>query len=225
MKLVIVIPAYNEARVIKQVARSVLDVGYADILVVDDGSDDDTAGEAEKAGAVVIRHRLNRGKGAAAKTGIEAALGIGADVIVIMDGDGQHDSGDIRNLVAPIIRGESDVVFGVRPFSNSGMPRSRVLFNRFGNVVTSVFAGIRVSDSQSGLRAFSRRAALLIDTVADQYEYETEVIREIARHRLQFTEVPITVRYTEYSLGKAHGQSVTNGARTLYRMFWNRLSL
>lgn len=225
MKTVIVIPAYNEGRVINRVVHDVLNAGYSHVVVVDDGSADDTAAQAAEAGAKVVTHRLNRGKGVAATTGIEAACTIGADIIVTMDGDGQHEAGDIKNLIAPILRGEYDVVFGVRPFTNSDMPKTRIMFNQVGNLITSTLTGIYVSDSQSGLRAFSRRAAEMIETVASQYEYETEVIREIAYYNLPFTEVPIAARYTAYSMNKGHGQGITSGARTLYRMFWNRLSL
>lgn len=225
MKPIIVIPAYNEARIIGHVVQSVRNAGYPDVIVVDDGSNDNTMSESEVAGAHVLSHCLNRGKGVAAKTGIEAALGMGCDIVVVMDGDGQHDAANIAEVIAPISRNECEVVFGVRPFDTADMPKSRIVFNHLGNLVTSVYAGAWISDSQSGFRAFSRRAADMIDTVASQYEYETEVIREIVRHKLSFVEVPITVRYTEYSMRKEHGQGITSGARTMYRMIWNRLSL
>jgi len=214
----IVIPAYNEEQVISEVLRGLRDAGYANIIVVDDGSTDNTCLSARNAGAtIVLQHFLNRGKGAAAKTGIEAAKRRGADTIITMDGDGQHNPADITRMLRLLDEGW-EVVLGSRLKDPRGMPRWKVLANVAGNLFTWALYGLWVTDSQSGFRAYSRKAFDLIDTKTDRYEYDSEVIREIRRHHLRFIEIPIAVIYTEYSMGKANKQGLKNGLKTLFRM-------
>jgi glycosyltransferase involved in cell wall biosynthesis len=221
-KIFVVVPAFNEAGVIADVIREVRAAGDYDIVVVDDGSKDDTYAQAASCpGVVAVRHKINRGKGAATKTGIVAANKLGADIVVTIDGDGQHDPLDIENLIQPIRGGECEVVLGVRRKKKGEMPLLKIIANKIGNLVTWLFYGIHVSDSQSGFRAYSRYAAGIIDTKADKYEYDSKVIREINNNRLSFKEVPIRVRYTEYSMGKAQKQGFINGIRTLSRMVWD----
>lgn len=221
----IVIPTYNEATVIQDVIREIQTAGYRHIVIVDDGSTDSTSEKARAMpGVVVVRHRLNRGKGAATKTGIEAAKMLGAGIIVTMDGDGQHNPKDIAELIKPIQDNRYDVVLGTRLKDPRGMPWHKVLANWIGNAVTWYFYGLWVSDSQSGFRAYSRHASELINTKTDRYEYDSEVIREIYLYRLKYKEVPIEVRYTDYSKGKIHKQSFTNGLKTLYKIIWHLIS-
>jgi glycosyltransferase involved in cell wall biosynthesis len=219
-KIIIALPAYNEASVLPEVIAEINSAGYSHIVIVDDGSRDDTFTVAKRAGVVALKHRLNRGKGAATKTAIEAAKLLGAEIIVTMDSDGQHNPGDIKALITPIVRGEADVVLGTRLMDPQGMPWHKILANWTGNVVTWCFYGLWVTDSQSGFRAYSHKAASLINTKSDRYDYESEVIREIRLHGLPFIEIPIEVRYTEYSMGKLERQSFINGIKTLGRMLW-----
>ncbi len=220
----IVIPAFQEEKKIGQVVQDVLKSGYRNIVVVDDGSKDATGLVAREAGAYVVQHRLNRGKGAATRTGIEAAMRFGASIVVTIDGDGQHFPSDISALIEPIVRGECDVTLGYRPFSTSSMPWHKITHNFIANGVTALYAGIHVKDSQSGLRAYSYEACQLLDTKSDTYEYESEVIQLIAFHKLRFKEVPVSVAYTEYSKNKLQKQNITNGIKTVYKMIFNRLS-
>ncbi len=219
----IIIPAYNEASVIADVISDVRNAGYANILVIDDGSKDTTYDTAKKTGIVALKHRINRGKGAATKTGIEAAKLMGADIIVTMDGDGQHNPDDIARLIEPIKRNHCDVVLGSRLKNPEGMPWYKILHNHIGNAIVWFLYGLWVSDSQSGFRAYSRHAAEVINTKTDRYEYDSEVIREIYKYKLKFKEIPIEVRYTEYSMGKATKQSLANGIKTVYRMLFHML--
>jgi glycosyltransferase involved in cell wall biosynthesis len=219
-KIFIVIPAYNEEKVIVSVLEEIRKVGFENIIVVDDGSSDGTFEKArEFLGKNAFRHKINRGKGAATKTGIEAAKILGAEIIVTMDGDGQHDPSDIQKLIAPILSKKFDVVLGTRLKNPAGMPWHKILANKIGNFFTWYLFGLWVTDSQSGFRAYSKKAADLINTKADRYEYDSEVIREIYKYKLGFTEVPITVRYTDYSMGKFQKQNLSNGFKTLYKMF------
>lgn len=222
-KIYIVIPAFNEEKVVGQVVREVKKAGYDKIILVDDGSSDRTVKEAESAGATVLRHKINRGKGAAVKTGIEAAKLFNADVAVTMDGDGQHNPVEIDRLISKISQ-DFDVVLGSRLLNRKEMPTLRVIYNFLGNLFTWYLHGLWVTDSQSGFRAYSRKALDLIDTRSDRYEYDSEIIREIYRHKLKFTEVPVSVRYTKYSMGKTEKQSFLNGLKTVARMIWNLLS-
>ena len=225
MKTIIVIPAYNEAEVIQSVITEIRSAGYANIIVVDDGSTDDTRKKAaELIGKNALRHKLNRGKGGATKTGIEAAKILGADIIVTVDGDGQHDPKDIKKLIAPILKCTADVVLGTRLIDPTGMPLHKVVANHIGNFFTWYLFGLWVTDSQSGFRAYSRRAADLINTKADRYEYDSEVIREIYIYKLKYVEIPISVRYTDYSMGKVQKQGFINGLKTLYKMIWNLIT-
>lgn len=220
-KIFIVIPAFNESVVIKDVIAEVNSAGYENIIVVDDGSSDNTFQKASEIQKIIaLRHKINRGKGAATKTGIEAAKLLGAEIIVTMDGDGQHDPGDISKLVEPILEGKCDVVLGTRLKDPAGMPWYKIAQNKFGNLVTWYLFGLYVTDSQSGFRAYSRHAAEVVNTRGDRYEYDSEVLREIYIYKLKFKEVPIKVRYTEYSMGKLQKQGLVNGIKTFYRMVW-----
>ena len=221
----IVIPAYNEAGKIVEVIAEVRSAGYHNIIVVDDGSHDQTYGNAKNAGALCLRHKLNRGKGAATKTGIEAAKLQQADIIVTMDGDGQHGATDIAKLIKPLKLKKFDVVLGSRPLNTPAMPWYKKMQNNVANILTRGLTGIWVADSQSGMRAYHSTAFNLINTRADRYDYETEVIREIATYKLRFAEIPIKVSYTPYSQGKITKQNLINGFKTLYRLFWNRIGL
>lgn len=223
MHICIVIPVYNEATVIPEVVDELKQAGNYTIIIVDDGSNDSSFAVAKELDVVAIRHKINRGKGAAVKTGIEAAKRLHADIVITMDGDGQHDPLDIGALVNPIIEQGCDVVLGTRIMNYKGMPFIKIIANKVGNIITGLFYGIFVSDSQSGFRAFSQYAVQVIDTKADKYEYDSKVIREMKNNRLNFVEVPIQVRYTEYSVGKKHKQGFVNGIKTLGRMVWDKL--
>jgi glycosyltransferase involved in cell wall biosynthesis len=224
-KIFIVIPAFNEEVIIKKVIEDIKKEGYENIIVVDDGSKDWTLDKAKEIERVtVLRHKINRGKGAATKTGIEAAKLLGASIVVTMDGDGQHDPNDIKKLVNPIIEKKSEVVLGTRLKNPQGMPFYKRIQNHIANLVTWYLFGLWVTDSQSGFRAYSRKAADMINTRYDRYEYDSEIIREIYLHKLKYKEVSIAVRYTEYSMSKEHGQGIINGFKTLYKMFWRLMN-
>lgn len=217
-KIYVIIPAYNEGTVIRDVIKEVKVSGYQNIIVVDDGSADDTHAQAAKEeGVVSLKHFLNRGKGAAVKTGIEAAKTLEADAVVTIDGDGQHNPSDIAKMLKLIQQG-NDVVLGSRLQNPKGMPIWKIAANHFGNFCTWAIYGLWVTDSQSGFRAYSKKAISVIDTKTDRYEYDSEVIREIYRNKLKFIETPIEVRYTDYSMSKVHKMNLKNGFKTLIKM-------
>lgn len=215
--VVIVVPAYNEEPVIQSVIQKIQKAGFRKIIVVDDGSTDGTGGIAKKAKALVITHILNRGKGAAIRTGIEAAKFLNASIVITMDGDGQHNSREIDFFIKKIQKGYS-VVLGSRFLGKNIMPFRKRVYNYIGNIFTWILFGLWVTDSQSGFRAFSAQACRVIDTNYERYEYDSEVIQEIRRHQLSYCEVPITVQYSSYSQEKENKQSFTNGLQTIFKM-------
>lgn len=222
-QLFIVIPAYNEEKTVGDVVRQIIPhTSYLlpHVIVVDDGSSDRTAAVAREAGAMVLQHPINRGLGAALSTGIAGALRImNQGIVVTLDADGQHDPAELPRLVEPILTGKAEVVIGTRfkiKDLRLKMPRQRVAANWCGNVATWLLFGIWVSDSQSGFRAFSAEAVAALQLRTSTMEVSSEIIREIARLKFRLVEVPITVRYTAYSLSK--GQGFLRGLETLWKL-------
>jgi UDP-N-acetylglucosamine---dolichyl-phosphate N-acetylglucosaminyltransferase len=214
----ILIPAYLEEPSIKTVIEDLRNCGYHNIIAIDDGSTDQTYDEALKCdGVYIARHLINRGKGAAIRTGIEIAKKLKAQSVVTFDADGQHDPDDIKKLLEILEKGY-DVALGVRSFDPTRMPRSKIIANTIANIVTWLLFGVHTSDSQSGLRAYNRRALDLIDTKADRYSYEPEVLKEIKRHNLSYQEVSINTIYTRHSSSKSERQGFITGLKTLFKL-------
>jgi UDP-N-acetylglucosamine---dolichyl-phosphate N-acetylglucosaminyltransferase len=217
MKTVIIIPAYNEEKNIKTIVNSCQVLGYNDIMVVDDGSTDNTARIACEAGATVLSHVINRGVGAATQTGLRAAQLLDADVAVTIDADDQHKPQDIKNLINTLVTKGSDIVIGSRFLNHeNSVPVVRRLFNRIANIITFFLAGVMLTDSQSGLKAFSRRALATIRISSNGFEFSSEIIREAQYYHLSIIEVPASVVYTPYSLSK--GQNLSTGLTTIFRL-------
>lgn len=220
MKLSIVIPTHNEAAKIARVLQGLLNLEipgiHKEIIVVNDGSADRTAEIARSKGVAVVSHLINRGLGGALGTGIEAALRDNADLVVTFDADGQHSAKEIPAVIKPILMKQADVVIGSRMLRGAGMPLARRIANRVANLLTWLLLGIRTTDSQSGLRAFSRFAAKQIRITSNNYEVSSEICGEIRRHRLRLAEVPIRPIYTDYSLSK--GQGLLPGVKTFLRL-------
>ncbi len=218
-RIYIVIPAYNEEKSIGNVIASLKKEGYKNIIVVNDGSKDKTSKIAKSKGVLVLDHIINRGLGGALNTGISAALKLGAEIIVTFDADGQHDVSDIESVVKPIIDGKADFVIGSR-FLRKQKLNFHLMIRRFGikilNLITYALFNIHTTDSQSGLRALSRKAASKIRITANRMEVSSEFFREIKKNKLRLKEVPIKTIYTDYSIRK--GQSTLNGFRIIMRL-------
>jgi glycosyltransferase involved in cell wall biosynthesis len=226
--LFLIVPAFNEARVIRHTLCSLpprfTGVDSATIVVVDDGSSDATADEVMASGdprVVLLRHGINRGLGGALGTGLAYARQHGADFVITFDADGQHAPEDIEGVLAPLVAGKADAVIGSRLLDPKGMPWYRVVGNWGLNVFTFLIFGMWTTDSQSGLRGFSRAAVEQIDIRMDRMEVSSEFIKEIRRCRLPFSEVPIRAIYSDYSLAK--GQRSVNGFNILLRLVLHRL--
>lgn len=220
MKTVAVIPAYREAgRIGKTVAAVVPYVGC--VVVVDDGSPDTTASEAREAGAHVLRHCINRGQGAALRTGTIAAIRLGAETVLHVDADGQHDPASIPALLRPLHEKRSDVVFGSRFLGSDpeGMPWTRGFLLRAARVFNTFIVGVprRVTDPQSGYRAFTAQASAQIIFRQDRMAHCSEILRLVTRSSLRWQEVPVQVRYSADSLRK--GQKPWNAFRIVWELF------
>ena len=217
----VVIPAFNEAPAIAEVVRNVR-AFYPNVVVVDDGSTDATFEQAGASATYTLRHVVNRGQGAALQTGITFALRQGARFVVSFDADGQHEPADIAALIAPIHRGECDITLGSRFLESScEMPTTRRILLRLGVLFTRIVSGVAVTDTHNGLRAFSRRAAERIDITLDRMAHASELIDQVKRTGLVFREVPVRIRYTEYSLAK--GQSARGAVRILVHYLFGRM--
>ncbi len=190
------------------------------VVVVDDGSADDTAEAARGAGATVLRHILNLGQGAALQTGIDFAVAEGAERIVTFDADGQHDPADIPALLAALDAG-ADVALGSRFLgAMEGVSRPRALLLRIAVAVSNTISGVHFSDAHCGLRALRASVAPALRITQERMAHASELLRNIRTQRLRVVEVPITVRYTAYSRSK--GQGVLQGLRILFDYFLRR---
>lgn len=216
----VVIAAYNEASKIGEVLDGVRQ--YVDLLVVvDDGSGDDSSGVALRHGAHVLRHRVNLGQGAALQTGITYALQKGANAVVTFDADGQHDPKDIPSMLSAIEAGV-DVALGSRFIgSTENLPLARRLVLRAAVVFTRLTTGLRLTDAHNGFRALSARAAQVIKIRQNRMAHASEILEQIAQNKLRYVEVPVSIRYTAYSLAK--GQRLSGGFDILIDLLKGRL--
>jgi glycosyltransferase involved in cell wall biosynthesis len=212
------IPAYNEQRFIGSVVLQTLQ--YADtVIVVDDGSTDDTAQIAKAAGAQVVRHPHNQGKGIALNTGFSAARALDPQVVVTLDADGQHLPEEITRVVAPVLEDRADIVVGSRYLeSKSKVPLHRVWGHKAFNLVNNLASGVSLSDSQSGFRAFSPSALRAISFRSNGFTVESEMQFLAQKHALRLSDIPITIQYHDKPKRPASVRSIlTDLTRTQRR--------
>jgi len=219
----IVIAAFNEEDVIGQVVGDV-QAHWPNVVVVDDGSSDGTFEAARSAARHVLRHVVNRGQGASLQTGIEYALQQGAEYIVTFDADGQHRPEDIARLIQPIAEGRCAITLGSRFLGRRAvnLPWTRRCMLRLGVWFTRLVNRMPVTDAHNGLRCFSQEAAQRITITADRMAHASELIDLIRLTHLPFEEVPVEIRYTDYSLGK--GQSSGAALRIVFHYVMSRIS-
>ncbi len=213
-----VIPAYNEEMHILQVIEKTKRyLAPERIIVVDDGSKDSTRKEAQKAGVIALKHQVNLGKGAALKTGCDFAIKKGAEAIIVLDSDTQHDPKDIPNFEKALK--EADIVFGVRE-KKQDMP----FILKFGNwaidtTIKTLF-GVNLKDTQSGYRAFTRETYKKIRWTASDYSVESEMIALVGKHHIKFKQIPIETIYVD----RYKGTNVLDGLSIVMKIIWMKLT-
>jgi glycosyltransferase involved in cell wall biosynthesis len=226
LRVCVVLPAYNEATVIRDVIKSIRTAlkktSYEyEVVVVNDGSKDATTTEALAGGAKVIEHILNTGAGGATATGLSYANQSNFDYAVTMDSDGQHLPKDVIKGIEHAHKTNTDLSIGSRLIDNKGMSRVKVLGNKGLSYITYVLFGINVTDSQSGLRVFSKKALSTLRWKTSGYEFCSEMLWRASQLNLAIDEYAITAVYTEYS--KAKGQNNWNAINIVKSLVRRRL--
>jgi UDP-N-acetylglucosamine---dolichyl-phosphate N-acetylglucosaminyltransferase len=191
----VLIPAFNEGEYIAEVVKGILKI-VSRVLVVDDGSADQTVPVSRAAGAEVICHTINRGKGAALQTGFEALLAEGSEAVIVLDGDGQHDPDELPKFINCADESGAGIVLGNRLSDASGMPRIRYWTNRTMSIILSWLSGQRIPDSQCGYRLIRREVLESINFTTRNYDMESEMLILASRLGFKIASVPIKTIYT-----------------------------
>ncbi len=226
-KVAIIIPAYNEEKtigsVVTELQKTLKNQSFDfEIIVVDDGSKDKTYPIAIKSGSTVIKHIMNSGQGAATTTGLSYAAANNFDVAATLDADGQHDPNDILNGINIMLKNTGfDLLIGSRMLEIKDMPRSKVLGNQGLSFFTYLLFGVKTTDSQSGLRLFSKKAISELRWRATGYEFCSEMIWRAKQAKLSIDEFPIRTIYTDYS--RAKGQNNWNAFNIIKSLMRSRI--
>lgn len=221
MSVFVIVAAYNEEEVLPSVLAKLKVQGYDNLVVIDDGSTDKTA-EIARENAYLVRHSKNKGQGAALRSGIQFCLEHNAEYIVTFDGDDQHMAQDICKLLHPLIHDEADIALGSRFLNGMDeVPFFRKLLLKSGALLHLILYGIKLSDSHNGLRALNRYAASQIEITQDRMEHASEFIEQIRKKKIRWKEIPVQIKYTEYSL--SHGQSSWNAIKISLKIIWKRV--
>ena len=218
----ITIPMYNDEKMILNVIKNLNKAGYKNIVVVDDGSKDNGYEVVKKnTDAIITRHIINRGQGAALQTGMEIALDRGAKYIVNFDSDGQHDVKDLDHMLETLIKGKYDIVLGSRFIQENDIPLKKRIVLRLGILFTFILSQIWLTDVHNGLRAMTAETARKLDLQHDRMEHASEILDKVKSLNLKYKEVPVTIHYTEYS--QAKGQSISNGINIAMKLISSKL--
>ena len=215
----IIVPAFNEAQVIGDVVADLRSV-FANVVCVDDGSRDDTAGVALRSGAHVVRHPVNLGQGAAIQTGVEyARRRSGAEIFATFDADGQHRVKDVARMAQRVARGDADIVIGTRfagDITSNTPPLKRVIL-RAAAWLSPSSRRLGLTDAHNGLRVFNRTVAENLNLTMSGMSHAGEFIKLIDENRWRAVEEPVEILYTDYSMSK--GQPLLNGVNIVFDGF------
>ena len=224
-KIAIVIPTYNESKtiasVIKDIKKNIPKKSKYNIIVVNDGSADDTAKIAQKNGAIVINHILNSGAGSATATGLSYAQQNNYTIAATLDADGQHSAKDLYKGIQIIQNNNIDLLIGSRLLNSKGMPKIKLIGNWGLSTITKVLFGVKVTDSQSGMRILSKNALNNLKWKTSGYEFCSEMLWRANKRKLIIKECPIKVIYSEYS--KSKGQNNWNGINIAKSLIHRRI--
>lgn len=217
----VIIPAFNEGEVIREVVSGLLS-HYRNVVVVDDCSLDATRAEALAGGAIVLRHPINLGQGAALQTGLDYAIAQGAEYLVTFDADGQHRVEDIKVLLDVQEKTNADIVVGSRFLGGTeNLPPLRKFVLKLAVRFTRITSGLNLTDAHNGLRLLTRRAATVIKIKQNRMSHASEIMDQIPGKGLSIAEAPVTIVYTEYSLSK--GQKLSNAFNIVAELIVGRL--
>ncbi len=218
----VVIPMYNDENMILEVIKSLGKKGYQKIVVVDDGSKDLGYEVVKKnTKAILTRHVINRGQGAALQTGMEIAIEDGAKYIVNFDSDGQHNVDDLEPMLQELINGKYDIVLGSRFLRENDIPLKKRIVLKGGIIFTYLLSGIWLTDVHNGLRVMTAKTAKKLDIKHDRMEHASEILDKVKKFNLKYKEIPVTIYYTEYSMSK--GQSVFNSLNIAWKLIISKL--
>lgn len=214
----VVIPAKDEDNYIEELIIQIKELGFANIVVVNDQSADRTKEFAERNDdVVVLDHVINLGAGASTQTGIAYAVSKDADIILTIDADLQHNPQDLTRLVGHMKKQSADLVIGSRFISRNDIPKSRVFYNKVANLVSFLLTGSMLTDSQSGLKAISKDLSNELNLTYDGFEFCMEIIKQAKSSNFKISEIPVDVRYTEATTKK--GQNLWSGFNMIARLF------
>jgi polyprenyl-phospho-N-acetylgalactosaminyl synthase len=218
----VIIPAYNEHVVIRQVVEQLLVYNYS-VVVIDDGSDQELRPLVNNLPVWTLRHRVNLGQGAALQTGIEFALEKQAQYIVTFDADGQHHANDIDSLLQELVDKKAGIVFGSRFLEGAthNMPSRRKTVLQLARYLNYLFTGLLLTDAHNGLRAMTRAAAASIHLRENRMAHATELLSQVRKQKLHYSEIPVHIHYSEYSRKK--GQTIWSGFRIFFDLLLNKI--
>jgi glycosyltransferase involved in cell wall biosynthesis len=201
----IIIPVYNEGAVIGEVLGVVL-AKFKYVVCVNDGSADDSASEIEQTGALLVNHPFNMGQGAALQTGIEFAARLPVDYFVTFDSDGQHRIEDATSMLKELKLGKQDIILGSRFLGGTiGMKKTKKVLLKAAIKFSNLTTGLKLTDTHNGLRAFNRHVAETINITMPDMTHASEILDTIKKQQYRYKEVPVVIKYTEYSRSKGQG--------------------
>lgn len=219
----LIIPVYNEGRVIKKVIDKALKE-YRYVLCVNDGSRDDTHEQILKTKAYLVDHPINMGQGAALQTGVEFARLLPVDYFVTYDADGQHRLEDVKRMVRVIKKEKTDFVLGSRFLGKEAlnMPKTKRLVLKMAIAFSNFTSGVKLTDTHNGLRIFNRNVADNIQITMPDMAHASEILEIIARNHYTYTEIPVVIEYSDYSRSK--GQSIINAINIAFDTLLRKVS-
>jgi glycosyltransferase involved in cell wall biosynthesis len=221
-QILVIVPVYNEGAEMLRTITQLIDAGYK-VIVVDDGSATPIKESIAHLPVTILRHRVNLGQGAALQTAFAFAKKLHPFVVITFDADGQHDANDIPAMIAPIREQRADIVLGSRflPESGNGMSSSKKWLLQVARFINFLLSGTLLSDAHNGFRAMNRLALEKIELTENRMAHASEILFETRKHKLRFCEVPVNIRYTDYS--KQKGQSAPDSIKVLFDLVLHKL--
>jgi len=217
----IIVPVYNEAEVIGGVIKSLLK-HFRYVICVNDGSKDNSSREILKTKAYLINHSINMGQGAALQTGMEFARLLPVDYFITFDADGQHDIKDVMNMLGELQKNKYDIILGSRFLGHTaGINKMKIRTLKLAVKFSNLTTGLKLTDTHNGLRAFNRHVAETMRITMPDMAHASEILGIIAKNKFRYKEMPVTIKYTEYS--KRKGQSVTNAVNIAFDIILGKL--